>query len=339
MSEEVAQIKAAIDDIKEKLNKIEGKKGTIKDSVFNKVKEDYEKRLQALSSQLAGRKESLKETLEEMATKKEPLKSKLDDLQEQLEEIELRHSIGEYSDGQYESMSGEIKDKMVEIEGDLQALKKEEEETKELLGEPVEVIEEEETKELLGEPVEVIEEEEIKEVVKEEEVATSNEKEKEIVEEEPLPEVSKENMIAEELFTGKEETAEESESVIPDVSVAEEVAEKKEKEAKSDEELFDFSDEKSGEAVNAEVSADGSPDGSAEDEDWLSSLEQELNEEAEDKGKKEVTATKEQNAEQVKVSEKSASGELVSLCPKCNYKNKPDAWYCENCGSELTSSE
>lgn len=315
MSEEVAQIKAAIDDIKEKLKKIEGKKETIRDSVFSKVKQDYEKRLQTLTSQLAGKKESIKETLKEMATKRGPLKNKLDDLQEQLEEIELRHSIGEYSDGQYESMSGEIKDKMEEIEVDLQAINKEEEETKDLL----------------EEPVDVIEEEVVEEIVKEEEVVVSNEKEKEIVEEEPLPEVSKENMIAEELFTGKEETAQEEEGAL--------LAGHKEQ-SKSDEDLFVFSEEKEGTEAKVEATAAGEASSEAtEDEDWLSSLEQELNEEAERKAEKGVKATEEEKAEKVKAPGKNTGGELVSLCPKCNYKNKPDAWYCENCGSELTSPE
>jgi uncharacterized phage infection (PIP) family protein YhgE len=323
MSEEVAQIKSAIDDVKEKLEKIKGKKDSIRDSVYQKVKEDYERRLNALNEQLAGKKESLKETLKEIATKKQPLKSKLDELQEQLEEIELRHSIGEYEDGQYDSMSSEIKEKMAAIEGDLTSINKEEEQTMELLGEPVDVIDEE----AVGEKVE---EEKVEEYKKEED------KEKE-VEEEPLPEVSEENMIAEELFTGREQTAEESESVIPDVSVDKELRKEKEEEEEEGEdkdELFDMTKAKSGAKTEEESS-----DGLAEEEDWLSSLEQELNEEAEEKekkGKKEKTDKKEVKAEK---DEGGGGEELVSLCPKCNYKNKPDAWYCENCGAELASPD
>ena len=310
MSEEVAQIKAAIDDLKEKLSKIEGKKGSIRDSVFQKVKEDYESRLEALNAQLAGKKESLKENLKEITVKKQPLKSRLDVLQEQLEEIELRHSIGEYSDAQYGSMSGEIKEKMSEIEKDLESIKKEEKETKELLGEQGSDIEEEK--------VEEIEEIKVEEKAGEEEA-----------EGEPLPEVSKENMIAEELFTGKEKTVEESESVVSNVSTAEEenkaLLEEQKGQPKSEEQLFDLSKEKVEEATEKESSG-GSPD----DEDWLSSLEQELNEEAE--GEKKVEKT-----EKAEKAEKKDGEELVSMCPKCNYKNRPDAWYCENCGSELSS--
>lgn len=319
MSEEVAQIKSAIDDVKEKIKKVEAKKGSIRDSVFQKVREDYEKRLGVLNEQLAGKKESLKETLKEITTKKQPLKSKLDELQEQLEEIELRHSIGEYEDGQYESMSGEIKEKMGTIEGDLDSIKQEEKETMDLLGEPVDVIEE-------AAVAEKVEEDEIKEEKKEE----SKEKE---TEEEPLPEVSEENMIAEELFTGKEQTVEESESVIPDVSVAKEF-QKEKKEDKGKEELFDLTKEKSG--LKEEEKSTG---GSTEEEDWLSSLEQELNEEAEEKEKKGSEHKKDNKEVKAEKEEKGSGDELVSLCPKCNYKNKPDAWYCENCGAELASPE
>jgi hypothetical protein len=34
------------------------------------------------------------------------------------------------------------------------------------------------------------------------------------------------------------------------------------------------------------------------------------------------------------------SGEFQTItCPKCGFKNKSDAWYCENCGTELISPE
>jgi ribosomal protein L40E len=318
MGEDVDAIKTTIADTKEKLKKIENKKGSVSASIYKKVKDDYEKRLKDLNAQLAGKKESLKESLKEIATKRQPLKSKLDDLQEQLEEIELRHSIGEYTDGQYKSMSNEIKEKMDLIEGDLEAIKKEEKETKELLGEH------EEEDLLVDEKIEEIEETEEDEKVEEEE--------KEI-ESEPLPEVSEENMIAEELFTGKEITAEESENVVSNVSAAnaeKDVLIEQQKEQASGEELFDFSEEESSETEKKETKK---PSAVSDEEDWLSSLEQELNEETEE-GKKEETEEKE-----TETANKNSGDELFSVCPKCNYKNRPDAWYCENCGSELASPE
>jgi chromosome segregation ATPase len=319
MSEDVAAIKTAIEDTKEKLKKIENKKGSVSASIYKKVKEDYERRLEDLSGQLAGKKESLKESLKEIATKRQPLKSKLDDLQEQLEEIELRHSIGEYSDGQYESMSNEIKEKMDLIESDLEAIKKEEKETKELLGEH--------TKDLDLE-------EEIEETREEEEAVSEEEKEPE---EEPLPEVAEENMIAEELFTGKEMTAEESESVVSNVSDAnaekDDLPEQQTEQVTGGEELFDFSEEESGPTEKKETKTHSAV--SAEEEDWLSSLEQELNEGSGE----DVKEREPEKAKNTEKAEKKPDEELVSLCPKCNYKNRPDAWYCENCGSELTSPE
>ncbi len=321
MSEDVAAIKAAIEDIKEKLDKIEGKKGSIRDSVYQKVKRDYEVRLEDLNGQLAGKKESLKESLKEIAVKKEPLKSKLDVLQEQLEEIELRHSIGEYSDAQYDSMSNEIKDKMSDIEKDLDSIKKEEKEAKELLGEHGVKIEEEESEEIEEEKMEVGE----------------GKEEEEEIEEEPLPEVSEEDMIAEELFTGTEKTVEESENVISNANTVEKenkaLREAKEGKSVSEDQLFDMSKEKEEKTVEEEPSGDAQ-----EEEDWLSSLEQELNEEAGEEKKTEET-DKTEGAENKEKPEDKENGELYSVCPKCNYKNRPDAWYCENCGSELATSE
>jgi hypothetical protein len=311
MSEDVAAIKGAIEDIKEKLKKIENKKGSVRDSIYKKVKEDYEKKLKELNGQLVGKKELLKESLKEIAGKRKPLKSKLDDLQEKLEEIELRHSIGEYTDEQCESMSQEIKEKMELIEGDLDNIRKEEKETKELLGEGAVDLEE-------------LEEEEIEE--KEEK------KEKEEIEEiegEPLPEVSGEDKIAEELFTGEEMTAEENESVLSNVSSA---IEEKDANFESGEELFDFSEEEVGSTDNKATEKHST---GASGEDWLSSLEQELNETTEKEDSK-ITKKEEKGQKEEK---KDKVDELVCLCPKCNYKNRPDAWYCENCGSELSSPE
>jgi hypothetical protein len=319
MSEDVAAIKAAIEDVKEKLSKIEAKKGSIRDSVYQKVKKDYEVRLQELNGQLAGKKELLKESLKDISEKKQPLKSKLDVLQEQLEEIELRHSIGEYSDAQYDSMSGEIKEKMLEIESDLESIKKEEKNTKDLLGKE-------------GLDVEEGFEDFIEGKKEEEEVS-----EKEESEEEPLPEVAEENMIAEELFTGNEKTVEESESVMSAASAAEEenkaLLEVEKGESQGEEQLFDLSGEKEEEEIEKEASGD-----SQEEEDWLSSLEQELNEEAEEGKKTDKVVKAEETAIAGKVEKEEGEG-LFSICPKCNYKNSPDAWYCENCGSELTSTE
>jgi hypothetical protein len=307
MSEDVAAIKATIEDIKEKLKKIENKKGSVRDSIYKKVKEDYEKRLKELNGQLVGKKELLKESLKEIAGKRKPLKSKLDDLQEELEEIELRHSIGEYSDEQYESMGQEIKEKMELIENDLDNIRKEEKETKELLGEGAGDLEE----------------------LEEEEIEEKEEKKEEEIEEEPLPEVSGEDKIAEELFTGEEITAEENESVLSNVSSA---SEEKDTNFKSGEELFDFSEEEVGSTDNKTAEKKSIDTG---EEDWLSSLEQELNETTE---KEDSTITKKEEKGQ-KEEKKDKVDELVCLCPKCNYKNRPDAWYCENCGSELSSPE
>ncbi len=311
MSEDVAAIKAAIEDIKEKLNKIEAKRGSIRDSVYKKVKEDYEARFRDLNGQLAGKEELLKESLKEISEKKQPLKSKLDVLQEQLEETELRHSIGEYSDAQYDSMSSEIKEKMSEIERDLESIKKEEKETKDLLGEQGLEFEEK------------FEEEE-------KEKAEAELKEDE-TEAEPLPEVSEENMIAEELFTGNEKTVEESESVVSNASAAEEenkaLLEVEKKKMQGEEQLFDLAGEKEDESGGE----------SSEEEDWLSSLEQELNEESEEKKSDKAVKIEETGKEENSGKEEGEG--LFIICPKCNYKNRPDAWYCENCGAELTSTE
>ncbi|MEO0293639.1 MAG: zinc ribbon domain-containing protein [candidate division WOR-3 bacterium] len=280
MSEDFAKIKTEIEDVKEKLRKIEEKRGSVSESVYRKVKEDYERRLKDLTGKIAGQKELIKESLKEITTKKESLRTKLNELQEQLEEIELRHSIGEYTEDQYNSLSQEIKTKIQSLEEELEYAKKEEKEAKTLLGEEEPIIEESLIEEAWEEP----------------EVEEKEEKEEEPIEIEPLPEVSEDEKIAEELFTGAEITAEENENVTPNVSATLE-----------EEETLSASSE----------------------EDWLVTLEKELSGETEE----------ERTPEKVTQEKTNAEPNLFSVCPKCNHKNRPDAWYCENCGGELATTE
>ena len=164
-----------------------------------------------------------------------------------------------------------------------------------------------------------------------------------VIKEEPLPEVSEEEKIAEEIFTGKEEAAE----------VIEEILKEETKEAETTEELFKKKEE-APEGLLEEVEKDlfkkeeeateglleETKEGIFEDttrdvteklveekveqvgvsDDWLSDIEKELDEDTE--------GTEE------------GEGEFQTIkCPKCGFKNKSDAWYCESCGTELITPE
>ncbi len=261
-------------ELKEKISLLEEKKGTVRESVFNKVKNDYEERLMKIESQLKGQSSYMLDKYKKFKEDTKEIQGKKDEVESKIEETDLRHSVGEYSDEEYEKLVGDLKSELQGVEEQYNTLTKEMEKIKRIL-------------DTVG--VNIAEEKIPQEgaLTKEEEISIEKEKE-----ETELPDVSEAEKLAEEIFSGDETTAETTEGV---------------------------------EAGKTEVSL---PEG--DDENWLEGLEKELSigEEEESKGteKKSEDKKKTETVEGIK-------------CPKCGFINKPDAWYCEKCGAELSPEE
>jgi len=109
-------------DLLEKLNKIEEKKSFVSPEVYDKVKKEYEKKLQDIETQLyenvelvKSESKKIKEDVRDLAAEEKELKLKL-------EEIELRYTIGEYDDETYNSQNGEAKERLHAITGQLKKM-------------------------------------------------------------------------------------------------------------------------------------------------------------------------------------------------------------------------
>jgi len=267
MKDEIINLQEERKNLLSKLQLLEEKKGTVKENVFNKVKSDYEKKLKEIEKQLSEKSGELSSQLEECLAKIKDIKSKKTSLDEQLEEIDLRHSVGEYTDDQHKSLTEELKNRINQLEEELEGLKKQEEELSSIVGETPR----EETEIPIEEGINIpLQGEEKKETLEEAGAP-----------EEVLPEVPEGEKLAEEIFTGEEATVEEANEVVPEEEAVKPETEEIERESEETE------------------------------EDWLAGLEKELG-----------------------VDESKEEGEYI-ICPKCGFKNKPDAWYCENCGAEL----
>lgn len=238
MDDEIIKLKNEREDILKKISLIEERRGTVRESVYQKVKGDYLTRLNQIDNALKDQASVITEKIRSIDEEIDNIRSQKESLEEQLEELELRHSIGEYTDEQYESMSQELKSHINQLEEKMEFLNNEKNTYSELVPE-----------------------------TPQKEKPKKKPKEDEIV----LPEVPKEEKLTEELFESTETSAEKAGVV-----------------------------ESSQESVKPEV-----------EDDWLSGLEKELGIGEE---KEEITSIE---------------------CPKCGFKNKPDAWYCENCGAEL----
>lgn len=239
MDDEIIRLKNEREEILKKIALIEEKKDNVRESVYLKVKGDYIAKLNHVDNALKNQSSVITKKLKSIDEEIDNLLFQKESLEEQLEELDLRHSIGEYSDEQYDSMAEELKSHISQIEEKIEFLHNEKKTYAELVQE------------------ELVEEKTKKKKTKEDEIV--------------LPEVPKEEKLAEELFEATETSAEKAGVV-----------------------------ESSQESVKPEI-----------EDDWLSGLEKEL---GIGEGKEETTSID---------------------CPKCGFKNKPDAWYCENCGAEL----
>ena len=140
-------LQAKRNDILTKLSILEDKRETTKPEIYERVKKDYQDRLKRVDEELSGMRETIEKQLEEILGRKEELSREIAALQDELEELALRHSIGEYTDEVFSELEGERKEKLEPLEEDLRGLEEREAVLKELVAvegppkpeEPVEV--------------------------------------------------------------------------------------------------------------------------------------------------------------------------------------------------------
>ena len=109
-------------DLLEKLNKIEEKKSFVSVEVYEKVKKEYEKKLQDIEAQLYENIELVKTESKKIKEDVQDLGAEEKELRLKLEEIELRYTIGEYDDETYNTQNGETKERLNALTGQLKKL-------------------------------------------------------------------------------------------------------------------------------------------------------------------------------------------------------------------------
>lgn len=113
--EKLKAIDSERNDLLGKLKKIEEKKATVSHEVYTKVKHDYEVKLKKLGETIAENRDLIKMELERLKEEIVKLAKKEKDFKLQLEEIELRYSIGEYSEDKYKELEHEVKENFDQV--------------------------------------------------------------------------------------------------------------------------------------------------------------------------------------------------------------------------------
>ena len=116
------EVEAKRSDLIEKLNKIEEKKSFVSTEVYEKVKKEYEKKLQDIEAQLYENIELVKTESKKIKGDVRDLGAEEKELRLKLEEIELRYTIGEYDDEAYNTQNGETKERLNALTGQLRKL-------------------------------------------------------------------------------------------------------------------------------------------------------------------------------------------------------------------------
>jgi hypothetical protein len=205
--EELKEFEREREDILLKLDRLEEKREEFKKAVYDKVKGDYEKRLEGLSARLEKKRRVISAEIMRLKDEKAELGRQCDMIRDELEELDLRHAIEEFDDAAYESKASAKKDSLKGAEECLRETEAQLEFLGGLIGEPV--AEEAEVAAPVGEKEEAEKEEAEKEKAEEEKVEEREaEKEEEVVAEKEEEAVG-EKEESEEEEAEKEETPEE----------------------------------------------------------------------------------------------------------------------------------
>lgn len=117
--EELKRFEQERADILLKLERLGEKSGSVKKSVFQKVKQDYEDRLAGLTARLEKKRRLISREIMRLRDEAAELEQHCESIRDELEEIDLRHSIEEYDDASYESKSSAKRESLKQTEGEL----------------------------------------------------------------------------------------------------------------------------------------------------------------------------------------------------------------------------
>lgn len=95
---EIQRLHKEMSELKLRLQKLEDKKGAAKPEIVEKVRKDYQFKLEQVESTLESKSSGLKSELERLQTERKDVLSEKSKIDDAMEELELRHLVGEFAD-------------------------------------------------------------------------------------------------------------------------------------------------------------------------------------------------------------------------------------------------
>lgn len=118
--EEISELLEQRSTFRDWLEKLENRVGDVRQDVYERVRSDYVERLASVEEELAGHREGLEGSLAECRERVGSLEDEREQQAAALEEAELRHAVGEYSDEEWDGLRDERQGALAELEGRLQ---------------------------------------------------------------------------------------------------------------------------------------------------------------------------------------------------------------------------
>ncbi len=119
----LTELEAQRSDVAEKMKKIEEKKSTVSAEVYAKVSREYKDKLKKIEDKLAEYIDLMEEEAKRLKDEEQKLVEQEKAINLNMEEVELRYSIGEYDDESFQKVAAENKGNLETISTKLEKLR------------------------------------------------------------------------------------------------------------------------------------------------------------------------------------------------------------------------
>lgn len=120
---EVLEIQEQIDALKKRLELVEENRNKVRPKIYEKVKSDYELKLENLFESLQPFQEKIQNQIAEFESDMESHQNVLNEKQEELEEYQLRYFAGEFSEEDYEPIQSNLQEHIDKAQEEISGLK------------------------------------------------------------------------------------------------------------------------------------------------------------------------------------------------------------------------
>lgn len=119
--EELRTLKSEQDTLQERLGKLEQRRGAVSEPVFERVRSDYESRLEALEDRAQPLREQARTEFAKLVELLDRMAAAVEGAQLDCEELNLRHELGELEEEPFEHQIAEARETLQRCESELEA--------------------------------------------------------------------------------------------------------------------------------------------------------------------------------------------------------------------------